>query len=99
MYLTDSRLNQRPDTPIEPRHAAEEVDLGHEAVDFGFVRDAAEAVAVLVEGLEVRFDEFATCRAGRQEVEVALEATPFGKVVGDVESAFARSRVSTLLCQ
>lgn len=94
MYLTDRRLNQRPDAPIEPGHAAEEVNLSHKTVDFGLVRDAAEAVAVLMEGLEVHFDKFATCRTGWEEVEVAVEATPFSKVVGNVESAFAGGRVS-----
>lgn len=96
MNLTDSRLDQRPNTPIEPGYTAEEVDLSHEALDLGLLRDAAETVAVLVEGLEVGCDEFAAGRAGGKEREVAVEATPFGKVVGDVEGAFAGGRVSAV---
>lgn len=85
--LRNRRLDQRPDSPVEARHAAIDVDLGRQAVNLrvqihlGSDGGWCEAeVASHVLG-----DELAALGARGQHAEVAVEPAPLGKVVGEVE--------------
>ncbi len=87
VYLRDGRLYQSPDAPIEAWDTAERLDLFEYAIDICallFPRPVSGVVRY------VFIDESSTCGASRKSAMVAIEAAPFGKVVGYVESCWGR---------
>lgn len=98
--LGDGRLDQRPDAPVEARHAPEDVHLLEQLLDLGVLVDdstsAAAGVPLLEEakvGLDVLGYELAALGAGRQDAEVAVETAPLGEVVREVEGGGRGRRV------
>lgn len=98
--LRDSRLDQRPNPPIKPRHAPKPINLLLQRLHLSSLvhtRDLGiSGLAFLEDGI-VRLDVFrnklAALRAGREHAEVAVETAPFGEVVGEVEGGWGRGRV------
>lgn len=80
-------MNKSPDAPVEAWDATERLDLFEDAIDacaMLFLRPIGSV------GRHIFIDEGSTRGAGRKSAIVAIEAAPFGEVVGYVESCRGR---------
>ena len=88
--LTDVCLNKSPSTPVETRNAPKEINFFKQLLNFRLVERAIEEGVV---GSKIIRQEISALLAGRKDGVVAVEATPLGEVVCDVECGRCRRGV------